>query len=76
MAEKRYSAKDQEKMVKDKMQEVTARRIADAQTIYSVHPQGKVAALDYMLKNPTAVRDQSQEQIQSHRETIAKRRRS
>jgi len=63
---KRYSQSDQQKMTTDKMHELRERGLVDVRQtkdICVLHPGGLNAALDTMLKEPNATKDQTQEQI-------------
>jgi len=63
---KRYSQSDQQKMATDKMHELRERGLADVhqtKDICVLHPGGLNVALDTMLSEPNATKDQTQEQI-------------
>jgi hypothetical protein len=75
MASRRYSKRDQQRIIQDKMAELRERKIADAQTIYPMHPGGSVGALNEMLKDPSFTRDQSQAWIGQGQETMKERER-
>lgn len=73
MASRKYKPKDQEKFVTDQMAELRERKIADAQTIVPLHPEGAVGALREMMKDPGFTRDQSQAWIEHGKEGLKQR---
>lgn len=71
----RYSPSDNYKRAQDKVHELRERGILDVRSVRDVkalHPGGLNAALDKMLAQPSATRDQSQQQREEGKERAKK----
>jgi hypothetical protein len=66
MAEKRYSREDQQKMLRDKMQDMNAKG-ADFRDVWVTHPDGTMGLIKELKKEPGYMVDQSQEQTEKNR---------
>jgi hypothetical protein len=68
MAEKRYSKEDQQKILKETMNNLNARG-ADFQDCWPLHPDGVLGVVNELKKDPAYVVAQSQAQTEKNRET-------
>ena len=67
MAEKRYSKSDQQKMLKDVMNNLNSHG-CDFQDCWPTHPQGVIGVVKELKKDPNYVVAQSQLQTEHNRE--------
>jgi hypothetical protein len=67
MAERKYSKEDQQKILKEKMNNLNARG-CDFQDCWPVHPEGAMGVVKELTKDPSFVIAQSQEQTEKNRE--------
>ena len=68
MAERRYSKEDQQKMLKDTMENLNAKG-CDFRDAWVMHPDGTTGLVKELKKEPGFMVDQSQEQTEQNRES-------
>ena len=67
MASKRYSKKDQQKILKDTMNNLNSKG-CDFQDCWPTHPDGAMGVVRELSKDPSYVVAQSQQQTEKNRE--------
>jgi hypothetical protein len=67
---KRYNAKDQAKMVSDKLSEMNAKGTLQVGSFTPLHPGGAVEAIREMSKDASLTKAQSQSQIEQGKEAL------